>query len=68
MAKIGFSELYKHDEVSTTRPLPPWCRSTDGSNFNEIMDLDWEELVIRFDEHKNDYVFKTACCKGAHVC
>lgn len=58
----------KHDDQHVSGELPPWCQPTDGSTFNEIMDREWEELVIRFDEKKNDYVFKTACCKGAHVC
>jgi hypothetical protein len=49
-------------------PLPPWCQPTDGITFNQIMDREWDELVIRFDEKKKDYVFKTACCEGAHVC
>ena len=57
--------LKKQDHPSE---LPPWCQPTDGRTFNEIMDREWEELVIRFDEKKRDYVFKTACCEGAHVC
>ena len=46
------------------RRLPKPNKQDDS----QIMDREWEELVIRFDKKKNDYVFKTACCEGAHVC
>lgn len=47
---------------------PEWCRTTENRSFDEIMASEWEELVITFDKHKNDYVFKTACCPGAPAC
>ena len=68
MVKRRLPKPNKQDDSQITTPLPSWCLPTDGRTFNEIMDREWEELVIRFDKKKNDYVFKTACCEGAHVC
>lgn len=68
MVKRSLPNLKEQDDPSLETGLPSWCQPTDGRTFNEIMDREWEELVIRFDKKKNDYVFKTACCKGAHVC
>jgi hypothetical protein len=48
--------------------LPPGCLPSKGSSFNEIMERDFEELVIRLDKKTNEYVFRTACCKGTRVC
>ena len=33
-----------------------------------MMASQWEEIVIRYDKQKKDYVTLTACCPGAPVC
>lgn len=68
MVKRNLKKSNEQDDSQMATALPAWCQPTDGRTFDELMDREWEELVIRFDENKKDYVFKTACCKGAHVC
>jgi len=48
--------------------MPQRCRTTPGLSFNQLMEREWEELVIRFNEEKGDYEFRTACCAGAPAC
>ena len=45
--------------------IPAKCDSSENPSFDEIMDREWAELVIKFDKNKNGYVFRTACCVGA---
>lgn len=48
--------------------IPGRCRTTSNRSFNELMEDQWEELVIKLDKSKNQYVFRTACCPGAPAC
>lgn len=48
--------------------LPKRCASKPDRPFSEIMESEWEELVIRLDKAKNRYEFRTACCPGAQAC
>ena len=44
------------------------CRTPRFRTFDEMMASQWEEIVIRYDKQKKDYVTLTACCPGAPVC
>ena len=48
--------------------IPTKCPPNDDRSFDQIMDSEWEERVIKFDKTSNDYVIKTACCPGAPAC
>lgn len=48
--------------------IPQRCSPQPKRTFSELMDGEWEELVITLDKAKNQYEFKTACCPGAQVC
>ena len=48
--------------------IPTRCPTSDDRSFDQIMASEWEELVIKFDQRKNDFVIKTACCPGAPAC
>lgn len=48
--------------------LPKRCVADPNRPFSEIMDSEWEELVITLDKSKNKYEFRTACCPGAQAC
>ena len=48
--------------------IPTKCPQNENRSFDQIMDSEWEELVIKFDDRKNDFVIKTACCPGAPAC
>ena len=47
---------------------PKRCAANPNRPFSEIMDSEWEELVITLDRSKNRYEFRTACCPGAQAC
>lgn len=47
---------------------PKRCAVDPNRSFTEIMDSEWEELVITLDRSKNKYEFRTACCPGAQAC
>ena len=49
-------------------PIPTQCPPTENRSLDQLMDSEWEELVIRFDDKKKDFVIKTACCPGAPAC
>lgn len=68
MAKILSSIFGKRDDRRRTCSIQTKCNSSEGLSFDEIMEGEWEELVIKYDKEKNDYVFKTACCPGAPAC
>jgi hypothetical protein len=35
---------------------------------DELLEGDWEELVIKFDREKGQHVVRTACCSMAQAC
>ena len=47
---------------------PKRCATNPNRPFSEIMDSEWEELVITLDKSKNKYEFRTSCCPGAQAC
>ena len=68
MTKIFSSIFGNRDDGRRTCSIPTKCNKSEGQSFSEIMEGEWEELVIKYDKEKNDYVFKTACCQGAPAC
>ncbi|MBL8124818.1 MAG: hypothetical protein KIT61_08465 [Pyrinomonadaceae bacterium] len=48
--------------------VPSKCHTPRSRTFDEMMASHWEEIVIRYDKQKKDYVTLTACCPGAPVC
>lgn len=68
MGKI-FSSIFRRPRAARRAcAIPTKCDRPERQSFNEIMEREWAELVIKFDKNKNDYVFRTACCMGAPAC
>jgi len=45
--------------------IPAKC---DLPQTGSLMEREWEEFVIRWDERANRFVTRTVCCAGAPVC
>lgn len=44
------------------------CSSKSYASVDEMMESEWEELVIKFDRSSGKHVVRTACCPMAPVC
>lgn len=62
------SKAIERNDARRGCSIPMKCSPSEGRSFDQLMDSEWEELVIRFDDKKNDFVIKTACCPGGPAC
>jgi hypothetical protein len=44
------------------------CGYEAYSSYSELIEADWDELVIQFDRGSGKHVVRTACCPMAPVC
>jgi hypothetical protein len=44
------------------------CGYEAYGSYSELLEANWEELVIQFDREKGKHVVRTACCPMAPVC
>ena len=60
----------RNDEADGRRAcaIPTRCDAPRRRSFNELMDSDWAEFVVRYDRRAGQYITGTACCPGAPVC
>ena len=64
----GISDLFKTVGDKRICAVPTRCRTPRHRSMDELMESEWQELVIQFDKEAGEYVFKTACCTGAPAC
>ena len=64
----GIGDLFKTVGDKRICAVPTRCRTPRHRSMDELMESEWQELVIQFDKEAGEYVFKTACCTGAPAC
>jgi hypothetical protein len=56
------------ENTSESHLLADSCSDRRYASMDELLESDWEELVIQFDPENGGHVVRTACCSMGQVC